>query len=466
MEPATDHLVIGAGTSGLAFADTLVAESDVDVTIVDRRSTPGGHWSDVYPFVRLHTPSAYYGVNSLRLGNDQIDRDGPNAGLYERATAAEIQAYFRAVVDQLEATGRVRVLLGHEHVGSGGESEIVRELASGRTFEIPVRRRVVDARYLEASIPATHTPSFEVADDASFVPVHRLPDVAESASSFTVLGSGKTAVDACLWLMENGVDAGSIRWVRPRDAWFHDRERFQPDDLVVDAIEGFAADARVGASAPDLVQLVEGLDEAGRIVRIDPQSPASMYRGGMLSPYEVDRAREVTDVVRLGRVRRIERDRLVLDEGELPTHGALHVDATAAGLRLVPEQPIFAGRRLTLQQVRHKTPSFNAALLGFVEARRDDDETKNRLCPPNPFTSDIAEWARTVARTWRTEGGWRDEPDLQAWVRGSRLNLMRALPRHLDDPRAMAALGVYADNVGDAIANLERLAGSAADPAA
>ncbi len=27
---------------------------------------PGGHWTRAYPFVRLHQPSAYYGVNSRR----------------------------------------------------------------------------------------------------------------------------------------------------------------------------------------------------------------------------------------------------------------------------------------------------------------------------------------------------------------------------------------------------------------
>lgn len=457
MEQSTDYLVIGAGATGLAFADTLVAESDVDVVIVDRRSAPGGHWTDVYPFVRLHSPSAYYGVNSSRLGNDQIDNDGPNAGLYERATAAEIQDYFLNVVERLAATGRVRVLLGHDHLATDGDREIVRDSATGQTHEIHVRRRVVDARYLEASVPATHTPSFEVAADAAFVPVHRLPEVAGSATSYTVLGSGKTAVDACLWLLENGVDPERIRWVRPRDAWFHDRERFQPDELVVDALEGFAADARIAAGAKDYAELEAGLEDAGRVVRIDRGAPTSMYRGGMLSRYEIDHARSITDVVRMGRVRRIERERLILDDGDLPTNSALHIDATAAGLRLVPAQPIFSSRRVTLQQVRHKTPPFNAALLAFVEAHREDDESKNRICPPNPFTNDLREWGRTVARTWRTEGDWRTEPDVQAWVAASRLNLMRALPQHLDEPRALEALATYAAHVGDAVLNLERL---------
>ena len=91
MRSTTDYLVIGAGASGLAFADALVAEADVDVTIVDRRPGPGGHWLDAYPFVRLHIPSAYYGVNSLALGEDRIDASGENAGYYERATGEEVR---------------------------------------------------------------------------------------------------------------------------------------------------------------------------------------------------------------------------------------------------------------------------------------------------------------------------------------------------------------------------------------
>ena len=60
----TDYLIVGAGAAGLAFADALIAASDADVVLVDRRHGPGGHWNDAYPFVRLHQPSAFYGVNS------------------------------------------------------------------------------------------------------------------------------------------------------------------------------------------------------------------------------------------------------------------------------------------------------------------------------------------------------------------------------------------------------------------
>lgn len=459
--PSTDYLVVGAGVSGLAFADTLVRHSDAEITLVDRRPAPGGHWVDVYPFVRLHSPSTYYGVDSLRLGQDRIDTEGPNAGLYERATAAEIQAYFAEVAESLLATGRVRFLFGHEvlseEVGADGIRSLVR--APDRSVStVDVRRRIVDARFLEVSVPATHRPSFEVAGDASFVPVHRLPDVADDAEAFTIFGSGKTGVDAVLWLLENGVDPERIRWVRPRDAYFHDREAFQALDLVVDALEGFAKDAEIGAQATGVDDLVAGLEEAGRMIRLDPDVPASMYRGAMLSTFEVERGRQVRDVVRLGRVRRLERDRIVLDQGAVPTGGALHVDASATGLRDVSPRPIFSPGRIVLQQVRHKTPPFNAALLGWVEASRDDDETKNRLCPPNPYTREVGDWARTVARTWRTEGDWRGEGDLQAWVGSTRLNLTAALPRHLGEERAQSALTRFGSNIAAAVENLERIA--------
>src|SRR3954471_20570753 len=107
----TDYLVVGAGASGMAFVDAVLANSDARVVLVDRRHRPGGHWLDAYPFVRLHQPSANYGVSSRPLGGDQIDESGPNAGFYERATASEICSYYSDVLDEVMLpSGRVRFL--------------------------------------------------------------------------------------------------------------------------------------------------------------------------------------------------------------------------------------------------------------------------------------------------------------------------------------------------------------------
>jgi hypothetical protein len=297
-----------------------------------------------------------------------------------------------------------------------------------------------------------------VAPGANVVPVNDLPANADSASSVTVLGSGKTAADACTWLLNNGVEPDRISWVRPRDMWFDDRTYFQPLDQVGNIMTGIAADAEAAASASDLDDLFDRLEESGRLNRIDRSYPATMYRGTMLSASELDSLRLIEDVIRLGYVNRIERDRLVLTEGEVPTRAdVLHVDCTAPGLSDAPVKPIFEPGRITLQSVRHNSPTFNAALLGFVEAHWDDDADKNRLCPPNFFASTTGDWPGMMTRTWQTEQNWLTEPDLMGWVTGSRLNLVGALPDHASEEHVQAALQSYVANVGPAIERLERL---------
>lgn len=445
MRTDADYLVVGAGLSGLAFVDTLVAESpEASVVVVDRNDAPGGHWLHAYPFVRLHSPSWFYGVNSLHLGEDKQDQDGLNAGLYERATKPELLSYFAAVAERLEATGRVHFLYGRSWDDSG----------SARP-----RRAVVDARYLENSVPATHTPSFQVADDAFFRPIGDLPTIVDSATDFVVLGSGKTAVDACLWLLEDaGVDPDRIRWVRPRDAWWHDRALYQGLGLSADTIRGFASDAEAIASASSLADLQERFEDSGTLLRLDPEHPATMFRGGMLSAAERDVLRQITQVVRLGHVRRVERPRVVLDAGAIDSGpGTLVVDCTARGLSDAEPVPIWAGGRITLQLVREHSPPFNAALLGWVEAHRSSDEEKNRLCPVNPVANTIADHPRMKARTWATEIIWQGEPDLKEWIERSRLHILRDLGLHQHDPTVKTSLHRFFGNIGGAIENAPRL---------
>src|SRR4029079_8976731 len=87
--------------------------------------------------------------------------------------------------------------------------------------------------------------------------------------------------------------------------------------------------------------------------------------------------------VRQGRVRHLGADRIVMDEGTIPTdRGEREVDCTAAGFRCAPTRPIFEPGRITLQSLMGGFTTFNAALVGFVESARDDDGEQNRLCPP------------------------------------------------------------------------------------
>ena len=459
-EIETDYLVIGAGASGLAFADSLIADADVEVVMVDRRHGPGGHWNDAYPFVRLHQPSATYGVNSRPLGSETIDATGPNAGFYERATGVEICDYFRRVLEeQLVGSGQVRFFGQCDYVGdyAGGEHALSSRL-TGETTTVRVRQKVVDATYLETSVPATHTPAFTIGEGVNLIPVGELVHVVEPPSGFTVLGAGKTAMDACSFLLDNGVDPDRIRWVRPRDAWLMNRSSWQPLDLVASTVESLSLVLQCLAEAESLDVLFRRLEECGELLRLDPAVEPTMFRGAIVSPAEHQSLEQIERVVRQGRVRRIDTDRILLDEGEVSTErGTIHVDCTAYGLRATPPRPIFEEGRITPQSLMGGFTTFNAAMVGFVEAARDDDADKNRLCPPTAYPSKSTDWISVFAGGFRVITQMLQEPDLAAWLGTCRLNTTRGMNDHMDDSRMKAALGRWIEHVEPALVNAERL---------
>ena len=100
--------------------------------MVDRRERPGGHWLNAYPFVRVHQPSANYGVNSRVLGNDRIDESGPNAGFYERSSGAEICDYYNDVLEEvLLPSGQVRFFGKSDYLGEDPDRHQLRVAPHG-----------------------------------------------------------------------------------------------------------------------------------------------------------------------------------------------------------------------------------------------------------------------------------------------------------------------------------------------
>ena len=462
MAPRTleaDYLVVGSGAAGMAFTDTLLAESNAQVVMVERRATPGGHWNDAYPFVRLHQPSMYYGVNSMPLGDDAIEPGGPEAGQYERARGAEIRAYYARVMDRrLLASGRVRYFPQHDHVGG---HRIVSRL-TGEAIDVKVRKRLVDASYLSPAIPADTPAPYEVADGVASIPVGQLARVAERPERYVVVGAGKTAMDACVWLLENGVDPDAIQWIKPRESWVLNRRYAQPGQLVDTLFEGIALQMEAAAQASSVDDLFDRLEAAEQVRRVDRGVRPTMYKGATIGDWEVDLLRRIGDVVRLGHVRRIERDRIVLDHGAIPTGpGHLHVHCAADGLRRPPALPIFGSDRITLQPVRIGLVPFNAALVAFVEARREDDAQKNRLCPPNPFPDTPLDWVRGTLVQMSADRAWSQEADLQAWLEGARLNPMRGLRSRYGEPLVQQSAQRFGANVRPALARLGELAAQA-----
>lgn len=448
----TDYLVVGAGASGMAFVDSLIAASEAEVVLVDRRDRAGGHWLDAYPFVRLHQPSAYYGVSSRRLGNDRIDESGPNAGYYERATGSAICDYFGSVLNDLVGSGRVRFLRMADYRGEDGDGHHIVSNLTGEETTIKVRRKLVDATYVGSSIPSKQTPAYVVDEGVRLIPPNDLVDLPDPARSFTVIGAGKTAADTCNWLLDVGIDPDRISWIRPRDPWQFDREYMQPLTLVGSYMQLQARWVEAATGAEDGRDFARRLASNGVFVRIDPHVEPEMFRGATISRREIDSLRTIERVVVGARVLRIRSDLIMTDHGSIATGaGEVYVDCTAAGVRPTILRPIFEPDRITLQYVTVGIVPWSAATIAVVEASRDDDAEKNRLCPPLMFSGDIADVLSMVHTGMVGLMARGAEPDLAAWTEASRLNPARGAANHLDDGRVSDAYASLAANVGPAV---------------
>ncbi|WHZ11620.1 MAG: hypothetical protein OJF60_002059 [Burkholderiaceae bacterium] len=433
----TDYLVVGAGAAGMAFTDALLDHSDATVTIVDRRHAPGGHWIDAYPYVRLHQPSAFYGVSSVPLGHDAPDVAGTNAGYYELAGADEIRAYFAQVMQRrFLPSGRVRYFPSSEYLGDG---RFASRLAQ-QSWQVRVRRKLVDTTYLEGEFPATSAPSFEVADGIRCVPAGEIARIGEPPERYAVIGAGKTALDACVWLLEQGVPASAIRWIKPREAWWLNRRFQQPLALLPDFYRGMALQFEAMAQATSVQDLFARLEAQGFFVRIDPGVAPTMFRGAVISEAEVALLRQIQDVVRLGYVRRIERNEIVLDEGRVPTsEQTVHVHCASRGLRRRSLRPIFEDGRVTVQPFLWSFACYQFAMLGVVEATVESDEEKNRLCPPIAYWDTNRDYLSAFLAGLANLQAQAAYPALAGWAKATRLNPLGGIDLYRDAPTVIGA---------------------------
>jgi putative NAD(P)-binding protein len=448
-----DYLVVGAGAAGMAFTDALIDHADVSVILIDRRHGAGGHWLDAYPFVRLHQASSFYGVASTLLGGGRIQQDGPEAGMPERATAPELCAYYARVLhERLLRSGKVSFYPNCDYVGEG---QFVSRL-SGKRYEVRGRARVVDAHYLAPRTPANSPAPFGAAEGERVVAVNELVRLGGASSQYVIAGAGKTATDACIWLLDNGVEPGAICWVRPREPWMLDRAVVQPDPVVFLGTAADIMEAAAVASSPDQVFFL--LEDAGVMLRIDTSVTPTMAKVPTLAQWELDRLRTIECVVRLGHIRHVEPGRLVLTDGEAPiARDAVVVHCAASGLRYRPLVPVWRREAITVQPIQLGFACFGAALAGFVEATLEDDDLKNRLCPPSPFSNTPADWMRQQVLGARAS--FRSESRIESWADAVSLNPARVPPELIGSPALTAAQERLRHVVGPGMTRMTELAG-------
>ena len=355
-----DYLVVGAGAAGMAFTDALIDHADVSVVMVDRRHSVGGHWLDAYPFVRLHQASAFYGVASTLLGQGRVQQDGPGGRpARARAGAGDLRLLRpRAPRADDRRRARCRFYPGCDYLG---DRRFVSRV-SGKRYAGPADGRVVDARYLAPRDPgAARRRRSASSDGVRVVAVNDLVKLDEAPSQYVIVGSGKTATDACIWLLEQrgrprrhllgaaprpvdaqprGGPAGPGRLHRHGGGHPGDRGRGSVARRHVPRHGGSGGDA---AHRP-VRDAHHGQDADARHVGARPAAHDRERRPARAHPARASRA---------GWCSATARSQMAKD--------AVVVHCAAPGLVYPPLVPIWGEEAITLQPVRTGFPCFGAA---------------------------------------------------------------------------------------------------------
>ena len=441
---------------GMAFVDTLLDENPkADIIMIDRYAKPGGHWNMAYPFVTLHQPSAYYGVNSKELSTGTRDKTGLNQGLADLASRDEIMAYYdRVMRHKFLASGRVRYFPLCEHLGDGN----VHHRLNGQSYQLEFKK-IVDCTYLKTNIPATHTPNFSVAPEVKFIPINDLPALQTSPAGFTIIGGGKTGIDAILWLLENQVPPSKIRWIISRDAWLLDRANTQSDpDFFEKTIGTQAAMFEAIATSTSKGDMFDRLEACGYLLRLDPTIKPAMFHGATISKAELEVLRAVKDIVRKGHVASINKDHLTFVNGRTePTLGHVMVDCSASAVKDYVEKPIFDGGNITPQTVRAYQPVFSAALTAWIETHIEREAEKNRLMAIVPLPDNLDTFVRMTSQNMMNQYLWGQNKPLRHWMGSARLDGFSKMVSEVDksDKAKIEILERLKQNAMPAMAKLQ-----------
>lgn len=461
-ELETDYLIVGAGAMGMAFADTLLSETDARMIIVDRHGKPGGHWNAAYPFVRLHQPASFYGVASRELSQGKKDQIGLNKGLMDLSTGPEVSAYFDDVMRQrFLPSGRVAYHPMCEWQGDG----VFTSSLSGESFKVSYKK-LVDATLLTAQVPSEHKPPFGIADGVRFMSPNGLASLREKPAGYVVIGGGKTAVDSCLFLLENGANPDDIRWLIPRDPWMMLRENAQPLPEYFERVFGTqAAYMQAMAEASDIEDMFTRLEACGYVARLDKAVRPEMFHAATISEAELEKLRGLKNIIRMGHVQALEKDRIVLSGGEIETSpDHLHIDCSAGIARLAKDwvaPKVFEGNVIRPVTIRSYMPVFSGSMIAYLDAHYDDEDEKNRLAQPVQIPNTLEDFVTMTLGAMMNQFNWSQDKTLRSWIRDNRLDGFTKLISEIDpqDNAKMEIMGRIRDNAPKAVGNLMKLAG-------
>jgi hypothetical protein len=317
-------------------------------------------------------------------------------------------------------SGRVKYFPMCEYQGDGQFSSIL----SGKPYQVTVNKKTIDGTYFKTSVPSTHTPSFEIAEGVEFGPLNDLPDLMEPRDGYVIVGGGKTGIDAALWLLDNQIEPDQITWIMPRDGWWIDRKNTQPSrEFFMDTMGAQATQAEAVADAENVDDLFKRLEKGGLLMRLDPNIKPKMFHGATVSRDELSQLRRIKNVIRKGRVTRIDTDKIHFgDDSITTTNNTNHIDCSARAVPVTETYDVFQGDKVVVQTVRSYQPVFSAGFIAHIEANYDDEAIKNELCKVVPLPNHDTDWLVGTAAQMRNQMRWSQQPGLRDWLLSNRLD--------------------------------------------
>ena len=219
------------------------------------------------------------------------------------------------------------------------------------------------------NVPSTKLPEYTISEDVNLIPINKLAEIKSPWKRYVVIGAGKTGLDALSYLLDNDVAQEKIIWIVSNDSWFMCR-----DFMEVDNIKRFFKNSPnfllSFLEAENVDDCYKKLEAAGQLLRLDKNIWPTRNHAATVSSKEMAQYRTIENVIRNGRIDRIEKDRIVFKNGNtMPTDAnTLHIDCSALGTTFPKvKAKIFDGNCINLLMVQLPKPCMSGAIIAALE---------------------------------------------------------------------------------------------------
>ena len=445
-----DYIIENTSISGLVFANTILKGSAARIALVDDQIAPGGHWHQLPVFSRIPPPFSSFGLSAYsiqdwRHGLSHTHRD-------------TVLAYCAHVLEHcLLPSGRVSYFPRCAYHGDG---KIV-SIDTGQIQNATIRRRVVPPTQPARSLSGRHIPCFSYSDPVTVLHPRNVPSnrafIDRQFDTYCILGAGRMATDAALFLLEEKILPDQIRWVKSRETWALSAPQLAAAPASFKDNASLSLDGlRLMSQMQTSKELCLGLERLGLLLRTSSGVEPWGFSQQIITAAEAARTRTIRGVIRKGHVHAISEIGMFLDQGVVPMPAkTLYIDCT--GSLSASEKPpqIFQDGTIHLADVRLCQPSFSAAIIGAIELLDVSDENKNALCAP-VYGSDITTLFLTSILNYHA---WFHHRALRKWLETCHLDrfLQTAARKINANVEIQADLKTIRAVLPRAIINLERL---------